>query len=124
MVRAGCDADAPASREHRAEAHRSLARFTRGVGDRGAPSAIERLQENGFFVTGLDGDAEATVFDEPCPPGRVAVVIGSEGEGMARLTREKCDVLISLPMRGRVASLNASASLAATLYAYVLASRA
>ena len=88
------------------------------------PRAIERLQDNGFFVMGLDGDAEATVFDEPCPPGRVSVVIGSEGEGMARLTREKCDVLVSLPMRGRVASLNASASLAATLYAYVLASRA
>lgn len=86
--------------------------------------AIERLQANGFFVTGLDGDAETSVFDEPCPPGRVAVVIGSEGEGMARLTREKCDALVSLPMRGRVGSLNASASLAATLYAYVLASRA
>jgi 23S rRNA (guanosine2251-2'-O)-methyltransferase len=86
--------------------------------------AIERLQANGFFVTGLDGDATASVFDEPCPPGRVAVVIGSEGEGMARLTREKCDALVSLPMNGRVASLNASASLAATLYAYVLASRA
>ncbi|MEA2554845.1 MAG: rRNA (guanosine2251-2-O)-methyltransferase [Actinomycetota bacterium] len=86
--------------------------------------AIERLQANGFFVTGLDGDATASVFDDPCPPGRVAVVIGSEGEGMARLTREKCDALVSLPMNGRVASLNASASLAATLYAYVLASRA
>ena len=86
--------------------------------------AIERLQANRFFVTGLDSDAEASVFDQRCPTGRVAVVIGSEGEGMARLTREKCDALVSLPMRGRVGSLNASASLAATLYAYVLASRA
>ena len=85
--------------------------------------AIERLQANGFFVTGLDEGAEVSVYDEPCPSGRVAVVIGSEGEGMARLTREKCDALVSLPMRGRVGSLNASASLAATLYAYVLASR-
>ena len=87
------------------------------------PRAIERLQANEFFVAGLDADAEASVFDDPCPPGRVAVVIGSEGEGMARLTREKCDALVCLPMRGRVGSLNASASLAATLYAYVLVAR-
>jgi 23S rRNA (guanosine2251-2'-O)-methyltransferase len=86
--------------------------------------AIERLQGNGFFVTGLDGDAPVSVFEGSCPDGRIAIVIGSEGEGMARLTREKCDALVSLPMRGRVGSLNASASLAATLYAYVLASRA
>ena len=43
---------------------------------------------------------------------------------MARLVRERCDVLVSLPMRGQVGSLNASASLAAALYGYVLASRA
>lgn len=85
--------------------------------------AIERLQEAGFWVVGLDGDAERTIYDEPCPPGRVAVVVGSEGEGMARLVSERCDALVALPMRGNVGSLNASASLAAVLYAYVLASR-
>ena len=52
------------------------------------------------------------------------MVIGGEGEGMARLTRERCDQLLSLPMRGRVGSLNAAASLAAVLYAYVLPARA
>ena len=60
---------------------------------------------------------------EPCPPGRVAIVVGSEGEGLARLTRQRCDALVRLPMRGRVGSLNASASLAAALYAYVIPSR-
>ncbi len=85
--------------------------------------AIERLQDAGFWVVGLDGDAPATIYDEPCPPGRVAVVIGSEGEGMARLVRERCDASVALPMGGRVGSLNASASLAAVLYAYVLPSR-
>lgn len=85
--------------------------------------AIERLQDVGFWVVGLDGDAEGTVYDEPCPQGRVAVVVGSEGEGMARLVRERCDALVALPMRGSVGSLNASASLAAVLYAYVLAPR-
>jgi 23S rRNA (guanosine2251-2'-O)-methyltransferase len=82
--------------------------------------AIERLQEAGFWVVGLDERSDSTVYDEACPEGRVAVVIGSEGEGMARLTRERCDQLLSLPMRGRVGSLNAAAALAAVLYAYVV----
>jgi 23S rRNA (guanosine2251-2'-O)-methyltransferase len=74
-------------------------------------------------VVGLDEHAEASIHDERCPPGRLAIVVGSEGEGMARLTREACDLLVRLPMHGRVGSLNASASLAAVLYAYVLPSR-
>jgi len=85
--------------------------------------ALERLKDAGFFVVGLDERAEATVYDRPCPPGRVALVLGSEGEGLSRLTREACDALVRLPMRGRVASLNAAASLAAVLYAFVLPSR-
>ena len=87
------------------------------------PRALARLQDAGFTVVGLDGDAEASIFDEPCPEGRVALVVGSEGEGMSRLVRERCDLLVALPMRGRVGSLNASASLAAALYGYVLPSR-
>jgi 23S rRNA (guanosine2251-2'-O)-methyltransferase len=85
--------------------------------------AIQRLQDAGFFVVGLAGEAADDLYAEPCPPGRVAIVIGSEGEGLARLTRERCDALVRLPMRGRVGSLNASASLAVALYAYVLPSR-
>src|SRR6266508_1844564 len=80
-------------------------------------------EDAGFSVVGLDEGAEATVYDRPCPPGRVALVVGSEGEGLSRLTRESCDALVRLPMRGRVASLNAAASLAAVLYAFVLPSR-
>ena len=87
------------------------------------PRAIQRLQDAGFFVVGLADEAEHDVYAEPCPAGRVAVVVGSEGEGLARLTRERCDALVRLPMHGRVGSLNASASLAAALYAYVLPSR-
>ncbi len=87
------------------------------------PRALDRLQDAGFTVVGLDGDAEASIFDATCPQGRVALVVGSEGEGMSRLVRERCDVLVALPMRGRVGSLNASASLAAALYGYVLPSR-
>lgn len=82
--------------------------------------ALERLREVGFTVVGLDEGAERTVFEEEPPLGRVAVVLGSEGAGLGRLTRAACDLLVRLPMRGRVGSLNASASLAAALYAFVL----
>jgi 23S rRNA (guanosine2251-2'-O)-methyltransferase len=50
-------------------------------------------------------------------------VVGDEGTGLARLTRERCDALVALPLHGRVGSLNASASLAAALYGYVLPAR-
>jgi len=82
--------------------------------------AVERLQTAGFTCVGLDGDADRSIFDEACPEGRVALAIGSEGTGLSRLVRERCDLLVSLPMRGRVGSLNAASSLAAALYAYVL----
>ncbi len=85
--------------------------------------AITRLQGAGFFVVGLDGEAERTVYDEPAPASRLAIVVGSEGSGLSRLVRERCDALVALPMRGRVGSLNAGAALAATLYAYVVPTR-
>jgi 23S rRNA (guanosine2251-2'-O)-methyltransferase len=82
--------------------------------------ALERLKDTGFTVVGLDERAPASAYDTPPVVDRLAVVIGSEGEGMARLTREACDLVLSLPMRGRIGSLNASASLAAVLYGWVL----
>ena len=94
--------------------HARIANIARG---------LERLKDAGFTVVGLDEGAERTVFEEEPLAGRVAVVLGSEGEGLGRLTREACDVLVRLPMRGRVGSLNASASLAAALYAFVLPGR-
>jgi 23S rRNA (guanosine2251-2'-O)-methyltransferase len=84
---------------------------------------LSRLGDVGFTVVGLDEEAPATVYDEAGPPGRIAIVLGSEGAGLARLTRERCDLLVRLPMRGRIGSLNASASLAAALFAYVVPSR-
>jgi 23S rRNA (guanosine2251-2'-O)-methyltransferase len=82
--------------------------------------AIERLQEEGFTVIGLDESGGRSIYAEPCPDGRVALVVGSEGTGLSRLVREHCDLLVSLPMHGKVGSLNAAASLAAVLYAYVV----
>jgi 23S rRNA (guanosine2251-2'-O)-methyltransferase len=85
--------------------------------------ALARLQDAGFSVVGLDEGATRSIFEEGCPEGRVAVVIGSEGEGMSRLVRERCDLLVALPVKGRVGSLNASAALAAALYGFVLPAR-
>jgi len=85
--------------------------------------AIDRLRQLGFTIVGLDGDAPRSVFDEPCPEGRLALVIGSEGTGISRLVRERCDLLVSLPMLGKIGSLNASAALAAALWSFVLPSR-
>jgi 23S rRNA (guanosine2251-2'-O)-methyltransferase len=82
--------------------------------------ALGRLQDAGFSVVGLDDAAPRSIFDETCPQGRVVVVVGSEGSGMSRLVRERCDVLVALPLKGRVGSLNASAALAAALYGFVL----
>jgi 23S rRNA (guanosine2251-2'-O)-methyltransferase len=87
------------------------------------PRALDRLRDAGFTTVGLDEAAEGSIFDEPCPDGRIALVVGSEGTGISRLVREHCDLLVSVPMHGKVGSLNASASLAVVLYAYVLASR-
>jgi 23S rRNA (guanosine2251-2'-O)-methyltransferase len=87
------------------------------------PRAIARLQDAGFFVVGLEGSASASIYDEPLPAGRLAVVVGAEGAGLSRLARERCDQLLAIPMRGRVGSLNASAALAAALWGAVVPSR-
>jgi 23S rRNA (guanosine2251-2'-O)-methyltransferase len=87
------------------------------------PRALGRLQEVGFTVVGLDGRAPRSIYDAPAPDGRIAIVVGAEDKGLSRLVRERCDEVRSLPMRGRVASLNASAALAAALFGFVLSSR-
>lgn len=84
------------------------------------PRALERLKDSGFTVAGLDAAAPRSVYSEPRPDGRIAVVVGSEGTGMSRLVTEACDVLVSLPMKGNVASLNAASGLAAALFSWVV----
>ena len=66
--------------------HARIANIARG---------LERLKDAGFTVVGLDEQAERTVYEADRPDGRVAVVLGSEGEGLGRLTREACDLLVA-----------------------------
>ncbi len=79
------------------------------------PAALERLRSEGLFVAGADALGEAPYWDVDMT-GPLAVVLGSEGRGLARLVREKCDVLASLPMAGRVTSLNVATTGAVLLF--------
>ncbi|MGH2710569.1 MAG: 23S rRNA (guanosine(2251)-2'-O)-methyltransferase RlmB [Actinomycetota bacterium] len=79
--------------------------------------ALARLQEAGFWTVGLDASASKTIFERP-PQGRLALVLGAEGEGLSRLVREACDELLAIPLRGRVASLNVSVAAGIALFSY------
>ncbi|NLP36380.1 MAG: 23S rRNA (guanosine(2251)-2'-O)-methyltransferase RlmB [Firmicutes bacterium] len=76
---------------------------------------IEQCKEAGFWVYGADMDGEL-LYTEGDYKGPVALVIGSEGKGLGRLVKEKCDFLVRLPMKGKLASLNASVAGALLLY--------
>ncbi|MEO1366405.1 MAG: 23S rRNA (guanosine(2251)-2'-O)-methyltransferase RlmB [Acidobacteriota bacterium] len=75
---------------------------------------IERLRGAGFWIYGADADGEAPWNLDLSGP--IALVLGGEAEGLRRLTRESCDGLVGLPMRGRVASLNLATAAAALLF--------
>ena len=76
---------------------------------------MRELQERDIWLTGTTDDAEQSLFDLDYTGG-TAFVMGSEGEGMRRLTREHCDRLVSLPMMGSVESLNVSVASGVCLY--------
>lgn len=70
-------------------------------------STIDKLKEKGIWIYGADMTGESYCFDANFSGG-VALIIGSEGKGILKLTKEKCDVLIKIPMVGKISSLNAS----------------
>ncbi len=78
--------------------------------------ALTRLKEMGVWVYGLEVGPEAQPLPQADLRGPLAWVVGSEGAGLRRLVRQKCDALVYLPMRGRVPSLNASVAGALALY--------
>jgi 23S rRNA (guanosine2251-2'-O)-methyltransferase len=81
------------------------------------PRALARLKDAGFWAVGLDEAAPTPVGRTEPPPGPLALVLGSEGQGLSRLVREACDELASIPMAGSVASLNVSVAAGIALYA-------
>ena len=76
---------------------------------------LKDLQKAGVWVFGTAAEGNTTLYDADLK-GPAAIVIGSEGDGMTRLVREGCDFLVSIPMKGRISSLNASAAAAILLY--------
>ena len=76
---------------------------------------IEYLKERGFWIYGADAEAQMDI-QAPDYQGNIALVMGSEGRGIRPLIRKKCDFLISIPMRGQVASLNVSVAAGVILF--------
>ena len=72
-------------------------------------------KERGVWVFGAEADGNVGLYEADFA-GPTAIVIGSEGEGISRLIREKCDFIVSIPMRGKVNSLNASNAAAVLLF--------
>lgn len=79
--------------------------------------AIQAVKDAGGWVIGLEGGPEAQPLEMVKLDGPLALVVGSEGEGLRTLTRKNCDSLVRLPMRGQVESLNASVAGSVVLYA-------
>ena len=79
------------------------------------PAAIRTLKERGLWIYGTAADGTSELWHTDFT-GPLALVIGSEGDGMGRLVAESCDYIVSLPMKGQLSSLNASAAAAITMY--------
>ena len=78
-------------------------------------SLLKELKEEGLWVYGTAAEGTTSLYNADLK-GPTVIIIGSEGDGMGRLVREQCDFLVSIPMRGKVNSLNASAAAAVVLY--------
>ena len=76
---------------------------------------LKDLKKQGVWVFGTAAEGTTTLYDADLK-GPAAIVIGSEGDGMSRLVAENCDFLVSIPMKGKISSLNASAAAAILLY--------
>ena len=83
----------------------------------GLPAALARIKDAGIWVIGLDDGADRDLFDigDLALEG-VCLVLGAEGAGLSRLTRERCDMIVSISMYGRLSSLNVSAATALATY--------
>ena len=89
--------------------HMKIARVT-NIND-----TIRKLKENGLWIIGTDGEAKTYYYNQDFK-GDIAIIIGSEGFGMSRLVRENADMLVKIPMKGKVTSLNASVSAGIVMY--------
>lgn len=78
----------------------------------GIPNALARLAELGVWTVGLDVVSSTSVYELSVASEAVALVVGSEGRGLSRLARQRCDVVATIPLSGHLSSLNAAAAVA------------
>lgn len=76
---------------------------------------LEKLKDNGIWIIGTDDEADRSLYQQDLE-GPIALVVGSEGTGLRRLTREKCDYLVAIPMVGELSSLNVSVASGVALF--------
>ena len=83
----------------------------------GLPAALAACKQKGLWVVGFDDEADRSLFDigDLATEG-IVLVLGAEGTGLSRLVRERCDLLVSIPMLGKLSSLNVSAAGALACY--------
>jgi len=83
----------------------------------GLPNALQRMRDSGIWVVGLDDGGDRNLFElgDLAAEG-ICLVMGAEGAGLSRLVRERCDVVVHIPMRGRLSSLNVSTAAALAMY--------
>ena len=79
-------------------------------------NTIKYLKSKGFWVVGLENSIEAQNWHSIDYRGKIAIVVGSEGKGIRRLVRESCDFLATIPMNGKINSLNVTAAVSAILF--------
>ena len=82
----------------------------------GLPTAIENLKKADIWVVGLDAAGETPIQDLSVSGDGVCLVLGAEGKGLSRLVRQRCDLLASIPLHGRLASLNVASAGAVACY--------
>ena len=87
----------------------------------GLPAALAELKQQGVWTVGLAADAPASLFGLELSSEPICLVLGAEGKGLSRLTRQRCDLLVAIPQRGRLGSLNVAA--AATVACFEVARR-
>jgi 23S rRNA (guanosine2251-2'-O)-methyltransferase len=90
----------------------------------GLPQALAMMKEAGIWVVGLDDEADRDLFQMADLAGdAICLVMGAEGAGLSRLVRDRCDMIVSIPMLGRLSSLNVSAAAALATYEIARARR-
>ena len=81
-------------------------------------NTIDELKDKGLWIYGADMDGEDYYYNTILE-GAIGLVIGNEGKGISRLVKEKCDVLVKIPLLGKISSLNASNAAAILMYEVV-----